>query len=422
MPNEGPYGGKIDVRKDGSVVWQVAEREFARDRDTDGTLEYTIRVVHSDRALLTSRDGKCIISVDVEKSGLVDADKAKFLIVSGYETPDTPYESIVVGKSYFVTYGRYVPPAAIVVLQGSTDNQQQTPAKFISETPWDQLPDDPDQPSFCYDLSIRYDDYDLERAGLPADLDPEQLEVCYQNFVSLRDVYRVHFRSAPDLLQSLRGRQNVPQTARTEVADAFFMTDASLQSTLIWSKTYRHLEKLGVKSSLLDDIGPLLRSTGQEPHHQADGAGSKPVLDVLFSRWLPVTRVVTADSPKSGQSIEKPKETENKSSPNPIEISAADLAAAQGGPLDTVNAIKQEPEQSIEKPKDAEKVKASPDPIEISAADLAAVQGRPLITVANIKAVPGSRTITLRDLTKPGTFVLMYHGEPNRYDQQRRAD
>ena len=125
MPNEGTYGGKISVRKNGAVVWQVAAREFPKDRDTDGLLEYAIRIATSDRNSFSSRDGKCMVTVDVGTSGLnVDgagSDRAKFLIVSGYETPDTLYDSVVVGKSYFITHGRYVPllePSA----EGSPDD------------------------------------------------------------------------------------------------------------------------------------------------------------------------------------------------------------------------------------------------------------------------------------------------------------
>ena len=63
MPNDPPYGGRIEVNRDGSVIWQVAAREYPKDRDTDGTLEYAIRMVDASRNMFTSRDGKCILQV-----------------------------------------------------------------------------------------------------------------------------------------------------------------------------------------------------------------------------------------------------------------------------------------------------------------------------------------------------------------------
>ena len=151
MANDPPYGGRIRVQQDGSALWILRERSFPSNRDADGVLEYAIRVVDGQRNVLVSTDGKCLLTVHPTQTNVLG--KAKFLIVSGYETKAAPTGAKIVGKSYFITADRYDPE--------------------------DQVnPNGPPIPP-SYDVILRYDDYDLEHSDLPEDLDATALEVCY---------------------------------------------------------------------------------------------------------------------------------------------------------------------------------------------------------------------------------------------------
>lgn len=170
MPNsDSPYGGRIIARMDGSVLYQISAREFKENRNIDGTLEYAIRRAVSSRTILPSMDGKCLVQMQGD-----DFD-AKFLIVSGYEAPEAQDNGEVIGKSYYVTADAPRP---------NLSNQ----ARML------------EQPSVPpYDLSLRYDDYDIERANLlslaaqrtqrlPFDVEPERLTLCYQHwYIALID-------------------------------------------------------------------------------------------------------------------------------------------------------------------------------------------------------------------------------------------
>lgn len=359
MPNEPSYGGFISVRRNGSVVWQVASREFPKDRDTDGTLEYAIRVATSERNSFASRDGKCLITVDVQASSLnVDgpgSDKAKFLIVSGYDAPDAPYDGVVVGKSYFVTSNR---------LAGSGQRRLGTPAEADEGSTRGTAPgahdhanhEDASSPA-TYDLSLRYDDYDLERAGLPADLDVDELAVYYQNSISLKDVFDHYNRKGDELLSQYRSEIGAQEKRLTQVAAAFSLNGEALKAVIVWTLTYRHLRAMGIDRDLIDDLEDLVYPLDEEDR------------DAWYSRWLQVT---TGDGHHSAQRRDD-------------RISNSGLG------------------------------------FQITAEDLRATPGAPIIEAAGSLAVPGSRTITLRGLTAYGAFALVYHGKDSHYDRRDHA-
>lgn len=158
MPNsDSPYGGRIIARADGSVLYQIAARVFKEDRDIDGTLEYVVRKAVSSRVILSSVDGKCLVQSQQDNPG------AKFLIVSGYEAPELKGDARLVGKAYYITADAPRP---------NMSNQQRMMT----------LPTVP-----AYNLTLRYDDYDLERAQLsgmkpPFGVEPYQLRLCYQHW------------------------------------------------------------------------------------------------------------------------------------------------------------------------------------------------------------------------------------------------
>lgn len=361
MPNEGSYGGKIEVRKDGSVLWQVAAREFPKDRDTDGSLEYAIRIATTDRNTFSSRDGKCLVKVDPKGSQLTKDDRAKFLIVSGYETPTAPYDTVSVGRSYFITYARYVKRPPISQVKPSLTSPQNKPAPHLCDDHQVQNPPHPDHdneelagPPFKYDLSIRYDDYDLDRAGLPFDSDPERLEVCYQNFVSLSEVFCLYHRKRNLLLPEFRKQIGAEQPDKLRLLNFLEMTEETLENFVVWTMTYRHLRALGISRDLIDDLQNLIL-----PWDEVNR-------DIVYSRWLSV------------------------------------------GAGEANSAFHQDHETTSQRLFS----------FDIKPEDLKETLGFPRFEIAkkNILSVPGSRTISLRGLNQPGTFVLMFLGDPNHYD------
>lgn len=164
MPNEGPYGGKIVINEDGTVEWQAAARSFPKTQDVEGTLQYAVRVTTPDRAIVASGDGKCIVHthpVQGQRFNATSGALSAVLIVSGYEEPDEEEGAVVVGRSYFVT-GAY------------RDDQD----RRSSVMP-------------CYDVHLKYDDYDLDRANaqiahLGQQVAESKLDFCYQRWVSVR--------------------------------------------------------------------------------------------------------------------------------------------------------------------------------------------------------------------------------------------
>lgn len=174
MPNsDSPYGGRIIARADGSVLYQISGRVFKEDRDINGTLEYAIRKAASSRVILSSVDGKCLVQSQIDNPA------AKFLIVSGYETPEGKGDARLVGKAYYITADAPRP---------NSSNQQ----RMLT------LPTVPP-----YNLTLRYDDYDLEHAQLsgmtpPFGVEPYQLRLCYQHWtVALYDEQQKKLVSNP---------------------------------------------------------------------------------------------------------------------------------------------------------------------------------------------------------------------------------
>lgn len=364
MPNpDSPYGGYIHVRPDGSVIWQVEAREFASDRDADGALEYAIRVVDAERTILASRDGKCLVNVHPQGTSFnarLSTATAKFLIVSGYTEPETPDDAVLLGKSYYVTGNSPAPGAAN---QQRNWNWTQAAPHVLASL---QLPP--------YDLILRYDDYDLDRANLPLDLEPDALSLCYQHWVSVRRIWR-HYVAKPTLLADSLAR--VPAQV-TPFMQHYDVDEMELRWLLVWSLTYHHLVALGIAQSRLDALHVALENWSDEDD------------DIWLSRWRRVRR---------------PGED-----PVPGNHPTAQPADAHWSPSQPRLAL-----AGVETPL-AEKVRAVDgcfgyriEPADLSAQDEGGdISGRAILCEARSE-IRGSRTITVTGLTLPGTFGLMYH-------------
>lgn len=174
MPNEGPYGGKIVVRQTKRkdkvipvVSWQASAREFTEIRDNLGTLEYAVRVVNANNRLAASRDRRCIVQItDVPVSPTVDT---RVLIVAGYDLPDlavsSPKEPRLLGQAYFITAGAYDPDGPMA-------------------GPYEQFP-------VKYDVTLFFDNYDLNRLGLLTEPDPSKLSLCYVQWKQVTELVPV---------------------------------------------------------------------------------------------------------------------------------------------------------------------------------------------------------------------------------------
>jgi len=275
MPiNDPPYGGRIEVRKNGSVLWQVAAREFGKDRDTDGTLEYAIRMVDASRNMVTSRDGKCLVTVSesalaAAPGQAADGQAWKFLIVSGYDAPVTPYDGVIVGSSYYITGAQYDPTAA--GLHGHVN-----------------LP--------CYQLTLRYDDYDLQRAGLPLDLEPRELRLVYENWISLRAVLEAleqqaarpqgEDSSSGNRLHRQRERLGANEAQMAALLKAWGLPGSDLNILLKWAGAGKLFEEQGIHWDLAHVLEQLILVSLKV------NASNAKDLDVWFSRWLPVAKRV----------------------------------------------------------------------------------------------------------------------------------
>ncbi len=186
MPNEGPYGGKIEIGEDGSIVWRAAARSIPYGRDTKGTLEYAIRVLTDDRDSFASSDGLCTVDIHPAPNSTFNVNsgaKSAFLIVSGYEPPSARQGSIVIGKSYFIT--------------GSSHDKD---GNHIHEMP-------------PYNVHLKYDDEDLYCASLLSEqqIHESQLSFCYQHWVSVHRIWKYYRRMHsvltklnPETLENLR--------------------------------------------------------------------------------------------------------------------------------------------------------------------------------------------------------------------------
>ena len=297
MPNEGPYGGKIVIQEDGTVEWQAAGRSFPKTQDIEGTLQYAIRVTTEDRAIVASSDGKCIVHTHPTAGQVFNATTgavSAMLIVSGYEEPDEEEGAVVVGKSYFVT-------------GGYRDNQ---------ESRSHVLP--------CYDVHLKYDDYDLERANaqiahLAQRVDEKDLTFCYQRWLSVR--FMQEHLGSPD-----------------KVAD--------------------HLHKINAPARRLRMLPPTALGE-QDP-------------DIWLSFW---NEVQCPSQPRCNQET-----------------------CAQG---------------AAQKPPPAPRPQTQRHEGEIEGLTVDGI----IVTGVRTKDIPGSRTIIVRGIERPGTFALMYHWKGHRHDR-----
>ncbi len=223
MPqHDPPYGGRIRVQQDGSVRWLIRERVFPSDRDADGTLEYAIRVVDENRNVFGSADGKCTLVVHPTLDNLKG--RAKFLIVSGYETLPAPADAVILGKSYFITADRFGPEDIV------------------------DLDSAPVLPLF--DLILRYDDYDLATAGL-AGFDPAQLEVCYLAWSSARAL--LGLPPLPDV-SAASGAGSTSALDNAELGKRLGLDQAGIErlrqqladhATDVWVADWRRVDEIG---------------------------------------------------------------------------------------------------------------------------------------------------------------------------------
>lgn len=235
MPqHDPPYGGRIRVQPDGSVRWLIRERVFPSDRDADGTLEYAIRVVDENRSVFGSADGKCLLVV--HPTGQNIQGRAKFLIVSGYETGPAPADAIILGKSYYVTADRF----------GPEDVDNRSAASVVP----------------LYDLILRYDDHDLAYATLPKDFDPMGLEVCFLAYTSAREL--LGLPPLPD---------GETSTSERGAAAGSRLDDAELERRFGWGR--EDIENLRVQLEI-------------------EGT------DVWVTEWRPVAEIATLVPPMAG--------------------------------------------------------------------------------------------------------------------------
>lgn len=365
MPNDPPYGGYIIVREDGSVLWQVSAREFPKDRDTDGTLEYAIRVVEKDRTILSSRDGKCLLNVRPKGTCFderLSTATSKFLIVSGYDTPETPDRTKLVGKSYYITGN--------CPLTGAQNRQRQ----WVWNSPQPHPASQPTLPP--YDLFLHYDDYDLERAGLKLDMQPDQLSLCYQHSESVRRIWK-HYRAKPTVLTDAVIRA---QEGATRFREHFQLTEDMLKTLLVWSLTYHHLAKVGIPE---DELGTLnVDLNGWDDRDD----------DIWLSRWKQVHNsgepiTYTDHQTKMTSSLNwAPQNTDVKVIDEKMALSMAVMLVDQcfGYQIGDEDLTALDPE-------DHEPISRAP------------------ITCQDKREIRGARTIVATELTQPGTFILMCH-------------
>lgn len=296
MPNEGPYGGRIVVHEDGTVEWQAAARSFPKTQDIEGTLQYAIRVTTVDRAIVASSDGKCIVHTHPASGqgfNVASGALSAMLIVSGYEEPDEEEGAVVVGKSYFVT--------------GAYRNEQ---GEVSNVSP-------------CYDVHLKFDNYDLERANaqvahLAQRVDEKHLSFCYQRWLSVRFLQK-HLASPGEVK--------------------------------------RHLEGIGTPARRLRQL-PSTALGEQEP-------------DIWLSFWDEVK------GPSQPRCVQK--------------------TDAQGATQETPPALQLQTQHHE-------------DQIEGLTVDGIIVTGERTMDI------PGSRTVIVKGIDRPGTFALMYHWKSHRHD------
>ena len=122
--------------------------------------------------------------------------------------PPAPDNTVILGKSYFVT-------------MNSFPRSEEPP---------------------CYDLILQYDDYDLETAGLPKNLEPTDLHVCHENWIpvyKLWEAYMLDLQAAVDLIT---GSLDVTAKNIASFEKSFQM---DLELLAIWRRSSVICETLG---------------------------------------------------------------------------------------------------------------------------------------------------------------------------------
>jgi hypothetical protein len=205
-----PVGGTIEVQSDGSVLWSVRDRYFPRQRDADGAIEYAIRVASVDRGVFGSSDGKCLLTVAFPTQSQ-HAGHRTFLIASGYASRAAPADYCIVGKEYFITADHH-----------RTEEMDKNHELLIP----------------LYDLTLRFDEYDLEYAGLAheeaekLDLSDERLDAYRLNWAKARELLGLPTINGSEMLPDIRGRIHqgrlgrLPQISATEDYPPLTVTDA----------------------------------------------------------------------------------------------------------------------------------------------------------------------------------------------------
>lgn len=386
MPNEGPYGGKIEIGEDGNIVWQAAGRSFPKAQDRTDTLDYAIRVITRGRDIFSSGDGKCIVQVrprsdnsqklaavdcseegDPVTGGPAETDSSEaisaVLIVSGYEVPQEEERGVVVGKSYFITGAK----------------RDKTGMRSNIMPP--------------YDVHLTFDDYDLERAASASlqqgkKIDETMLSFCYQHWVSVWPIWRYYSEmqsvTSPLTDDQLRILRNRPDWGKK-------LSDLELIKVVAWSRVYRHLECLGVSPTAMDKLIV-----------QWDYSKSDPA--IWFSAWRPVVCLPEKNTVPS-------KEISRAFRP-PLVAPLTEHSRATLLPQFSLRTIY---DLVVKEPINA--------PI-INTQDLyyyvngdAENEGYYISGIfvpgRKVPYVRGSRTGIRRGIGQPGTFALMYHPKPD---------
>jgi hypothetical protein len=222
---------------------------------------------------------------------------------------------------------------------------------------------------------LRYDDYDLQRAELPLNLEPDDLSLCYQHWVSVRRIWE-HYRAKPALLTDVIAGH----PARVhEFIERLEIDEDELKMLLIWSLTYHHLARLGMSTGELDQKNGALEDWNGEDD------------DIWLSRWRRVR------TPSEGVRL----------TDHPKEITAAANWSAQT--VDTSIPIKARTLRDMVAVVDTCFGYRIEDD-DLTAADADGNISGVAINCTERHEVKGSRTIAVTGLTKPGTFVLMWHG------------
>ncbi|MCA9870776.1 MAG: hypothetical protein KDI03_16180 [Anaerolineae bacterium] len=381
MGNEGPYGGKIEIGEDGSIVWQAAARSFPKAQDRTDSLDYAIRVISESRDICTSGDGKCIVKVFPEcDNSWKQATSSAILIVSGYEEPEIEKNGIVIGRSYFITGAR----------------------RFEKESYSDVMPP--------YDIHLTFDDYDLERAAprIPPDVELNEitLSFCYQHWVKLSLIWKTYYKSPYKL--SKAECKKVLQAREQEIWKVFAdsypapLNESGVQSMIAWHKTYCHLKMQGF-TEILDK----LEAFGTE---WLNGS-----VEFWLSGWKSVKHNIPKGSGETKEHIYYPKSHEVSNAPQQSYPPAPP-------PPPTKPDIKLNLKQIAGAVKDVfGQVYLSSDDLnalsENDAGEKMPISGL-FVTGQRAEAILQSRTVVVKDVRKPGTFALMYHWGKHAFDTE----